>query len=125
MTMDYHPDYAPGYLHPLTTLLGQRMVVLRSASSESAFRRIGVVRFVNFGALDGEQVGMPQAAVEEMQERFEKGIRVRLSRAGIRGEKQGLEVLGMKEWLECDERKGKDVLDDHILRGWNVGHQVY
>jgi hypothetical protein len=122
MTMDYHPDYAPGYLHPMTTLLGQRLVVLRSATSEHGVmhRGIGTVRFVNFGALDGEQVGMPQAAMEEMEDRFERGVRVRLSRAGIEEEDQGVEVLGMREWLEVRKPGEEEVLDEHILAGWRV-----
>ncbi|KAI9636430.1 uncharacterized protein MKK02DRAFT_45137 [Dioszegia hungarica] len=122
MTMDWHPDYAPGYLHPLTTLLGQRLLLARTAEGGG---QVGEVSFVNFGALDGEQVGMPQAAMEEMQDRFEKGVRVRLSRAGVRDEKQGLRMLGMRDWLEEEEAgegrgKGEGVVDEDILRGWRL-----
>jgi hypothetical protein len=124
MTMDYHPDYAPGYLHRLTTLLGQRLVVLRQATSPRILS-VGTVRFVNFGALDGAQVGMPQAAVEEMQSRFEKGLRIRLGRAGLSPKAQDLEVIGMKEWLDGLSEGGEDVLDEHILQGWRLRSREY
>lgn len=133
MTMEYHPDYAPGYLNALTVLLARNIsmdwkkAIDESATSKNVDKR-RQVNFVNFGSLDGEELGMPQAAKEEIEDRFRRGMDIRMKQNVSRmGTFDGMEigdtwredvrVMGMKEWLEEDAQR-KDVLDERVREGW-------
>lgn len=125
MTMEYHPDYAPGYLNGLTIRMAK---VIFEDWSKSEVRR-KTVSFVNFGAVDGEEVGMPQAAKETMEDVLSRGMRIRLEQEAGRSllfQSEGwsltdlqdsVKVLGMKEWLEGDKSR-EGILDEYIMAGW-------
>lgn len=108
MTMEFHPDYAPGWLHALTTLFAREMAHAVEINSEAARREIS---FVNFGALDGEEIGMPQAAKQEVEDRFRRGLRIRLERFGGnlgRGDaKDWAKVVAMEDWLDANGGEGR------------------
>jgi hypothetical protein len=83
-----------------------------------AMRQIGEVSFVNFGALNGSQLGMVEQAHDLVQDRFERGVKAALKEAGVDEASDGLKVVGMREWMEDRKEGGRGILEKHIVHGW-------